>query len=70
MVTVLLIEEDAQARAFAERALASPEMKVTSLPNLQSGSEFLRKERPDVVVIGISLSDLHGYDFCRSATGT
>ena len=65
MVTVLLIEEDAQARAFAERALASPEMKVTSLPNLQSGSEFLRKERPDVVVIGISLSDLHGYDFCQ-----
>ncbi|HJX00495.1 MAG TPA: response regulator [Terriglobales bacterium] len=65
MVRVLLIEEDAATRALADRALASQDMHVTSVPDFQSASEILRRERPNVLVIGISVPDLRGYDLCR-----
>ena len=65
MVKALLIEEDAESRAVAERAFAAADMSVASAPDYQSGFELLRAERPGAVVIGISVPDLHGYDLCQ-----
>ena len=65
MVKALLIEEDAEARALAERAFAKAEMSVASAPDYQSGYELLRAERPGAVVIGVSQPELHGYDLCQ-----
>jgi phosphoribosyl 1,2-cyclic phosphodiesterase/ActR/RegA family two-component response regulator len=65
MVKVLLIEEDAAARAVAERALTTPDMDVISALDFDSGFEILRRQRPTVVVIGITVPDLHGYDLCQ-----
>ena len=65
MVKALLIEEDAESRAVAERAFAAADMSVASAPDYQSGFELLRAERPGAVVIGVSVPDLHGYDLCQ-----
>src|SRR5437660_9881130 len=65
MVKALLIAEDAEARALAERAFAKAVMSVASAPDYRSGYEMLRAERPGAVVIGISVPDLHGYDLCQ-----
>ena len=65
MVKVLVIEEDAQTRASAERALTTPELSVVSAEDYQSGLEMLQVQKPTAVVIGISVPDLHGYDLCQ-----
>jgi phosphoribosyl 1,2-cyclic phosphodiesterase/ActR/RegA family two-component response regulator len=65
MARVLLIEEDVQARAEAERALSAPDLTVASAADFQSGLEMLREEKPDALVIGIVVPDLRGYDFCQ-----
>lgn len=65
MVKILLIEEDAQTRALAQRALATQEMTVVSAEDYQSGLEKLRAERPTAVVIGVTVPDLRGYDLCQ-----
>ena len=65
MVKVLLIEEDAETRALAERALTTPEMSVTSAPDYQSGLDMLCNQRPNALVVGISVPDLRGYDVCQ-----
>src|SRR5579872_3695880 len=66
MVKVLLIEEDAETRTLAERALTTPEMSATCAVDYQSGLEMLRRQRADALVVGISVPDLHGYDFCQA----
>lgn len=65
MVKVLLVEEDEGTRTLAERALTTPDITATSARDYQSGLEMLHKQRPDALVIGISVPDLHGYDFCQ-----
>lgn len=65
MAKVLLIEEDAAARATAERALTAPDLSVTSAAELQLGLEQLRANKPDAIVIGIVVPDLRGYDLCQ-----
>lgn len=65
MVKVLLIEEDAETRALAMRALTAPDMTVTSADSYESGLEISRSQRPEIVVIGISVPDLRGYDLCQ-----
>jgi phosphoribosyl 1,2-cyclic phosphodiesterase/CheY-like chemotaxis protein len=65
MAKVLLIEEDAQARATAERALSAPDLTVSSVADLQSGLDQLRAQKPDAIVIGIVVPDLRGYDLCQ-----
>lgn len=65
MAKVLLIEEDAQARANAERALCGPDLEVLSEAELQSGLDRLRREKPEALVIGIVVPDLRGYDLVQ-----
>lgn len=65
MVKVLLIEEDAETRALAERALTAPDMTVISTEDYQSVLESLRAQGPEVVVIGVTVPDLRGYDLCQ-----
>jgi phosphoribosyl 1,2-cyclic phosphodiesterase len=65
MAKILLIEEDAQARTNAERALSGPDLSVVSAVELQSGLERLRAERPEAVVIGVVVPDLRGYDLLQ-----
>ena len=65
MIKALLIEEDAESRAVAERAFAKADMSVASAVDYQSGYELLRTEKPGAVVIGVSVPDLHGYDLCQ-----
>jgi phosphoribosyl 1,2-cyclic phosphodiesterase len=65
MVKVLLIEEDADSRALAERALTAPDMTVVCAENYAAGLEMMRTQIPTVVVIGITVPDLHGYDLCQ-----
>lgn len=65
MAKVLLIEEDAQARAEAERALSAPDLTVASASDFESGLGMLREEKPDALVIGIVVPDLRGYDFSQ-----
>jgi phosphoribosyl 1,2-cyclic phosphodiesterase/ActR/RegA family two-component response regulator len=65
MVKVLLIESEPETRALAERALTAPDMQVTSAEDYQSGWEMLCAQTPTVIVIGIDVPDLHGYDLCQ-----
>jgi phosphoribosyl 1,2-cyclic phosphodiesterase len=65
MLKVLLIEEDAQERAKAERALTRPDLSVSSVAGFESGLELLRTENPSALVIGVVVPDLRGYDFCQ-----
>ena len=65
MLNVLLIEEDSQARATAERALSSPDLSVRSAADFESGLGLLRTEKPTALVIGIVVPDLRGYDLCQ-----
>ncbi|MBV9073443.1 MAG: response regulator [Acidobacteria bacterium] len=65
MTKVLLIEEDAQARAAAESALAAPDLTVKTAPDFQSGLDLLRVEKPTALVIGVVVPDLRGYDLCQ-----
>jgi phosphoribosyl 1,2-cyclic phosphodiesterase/CheY-like chemotaxis protein len=65
MVKVLLIEEDSETRALAERALMTQEMTVVCAEDYQSGFDMLRSERPTAVVIGVTVPDLRGYDLCQ-----
>src|SRR5215469_3009087 len=65
MLKVLLIEEDAETRALAERALTSQEMTVVCAEDYQSGFEKLCSEQPTAVVIGVTVPDLRGYDLCQ-----
>jgi phosphoribosyl 1,2-cyclic phosphodiesterase/CheY-like chemotaxis protein len=65
MTKVLLIEEDPQARASAERALSAPDLTVISAETLESGLDALRREKPAALVIGIVVPDLRGYDLCQ-----
>src|SRR5579864_4501662 len=65
MVKVLLIEEDAETRALATRALTAPAMTVMSADNYLSAFEMLRTQGPEVVVIGVNIPDLRGYDLCQ-----
>lgn len=65
MAKVLLIEEDAQARASAERALNARDLSVVSEVELQAGLERLRREKPEALVIGVVVPDLRGYDLLQ-----
>jgi phosphoribosyl 1,2-cyclic phosphodiesterase len=65
MVKVLLIEEDAEIRALAERTLSTAEMTVESATGYASGLTLLRSQPPTALVIGITVPDLRGYDLLQ-----
>ncbi len=66
---VVLIDDDAEIRALVERVLGASGYDVASLGEPLQAVEFVRGQRPDVVLCDISMPGLDGYGVVRALQG-
>jgi CheY-like chemotaxis protein len=64
--TVLLIEDSATFRALLASMLATQSYSVITAENGQAGVKRAAKDRPDVIILDLSLPDMTGADVLSS----
>lgn len=64
--TVLVVDDDADAREVAARMLDGACARVLVAATATEGLELLRRERPDVIVADVGMPDVDGYAFIRA----
>jgi signal transduction histidine kinase/CheY-like chemotaxis protein len=67
--TVLVIEDDAGARALLRRHLESAGYAVVATPSGRQGIAWMSELRPDAVILDILLPDLDGWEILQRAKG-
>ena len=68
-VTVLLVEDEADARDVAAFALRSAGAQVLTASSAVEGFALFRAHRPDAIVCDIGMPEHDGYDFMRHVRG-
>ncbi len=63
--TILLVEDDAQARGIAQTALAGSGYRVVATDGGVSAQHLFASEKPDLVLVDLMLPDGSGMDLCR-----
>jgi len=64
-VRVLYVDDDPDARELGERILGDRAAAVTVAKSAHEALEFLRRDRPDVLVCDIGLPEMDGYELIR-----
>ncbi|MGI9657575.1 MAG: response regulator transcription factor, partial [Gaiellaceae bacterium] len=64
--SVLLIDDDAPARAYLERQLAEDGFSVLAAEATGDAFALAETENPDVVLLGATLSFGSGFEVCRA----
>lgn len=64
--SVLLIHDDAPARAYLERQLAEDGFAVLAAAETRDAFALAEAEDPDVVLLGATLTSASGFDVCRA----
>lgn len=62
---VLLVEDEAPARAFLERHLTEDGFEVVSADRAGRALELLERSDPDLVLLDVGLPDGSGFEVCR-----
>jgi formate hydrogenlyase transcriptional activator len=62
---LLVIEDDLSARQTLEGLLTREGYEVRLAPNGRTGLMFAEEDPPELILLGIRLSDLDGYEVCR-----
>lgn len=63
--TILIIEDDdAQSLALSHR-LEKQGFATTAVAGGQAGIDFVRRERPDLIVLDLCLPDVDGFQVCE-----
>ncbi len=65
-MTVLIVDDDADARDVATYFLREAGARVVTAAAAPEGLRLVREERPDVVVADIGMPDVDGYAFIRA----
>jgi PAS domain S-box-containing protein len=64
-IKILVVDDDADARALISRVLRQCEAEVATAANAHDALQILSHSRPDVVVSDIGMPDKDGYQFIR-----
>jgi phosphoribosyl 1,2-cyclic phosphodiesterase/CheY-like chemotaxis protein len=63
---VVLIEDDADIRVVAEKALRGSGYELFSAGDGESGLQLIKEKRPDVVVLDLMMPRMHGFTVCQA----
>ncbi len=63
--TVLVIEDDGNTRRALAAALASQGHRVLESDGVEVGYHLFQSEKPDLIVLDLTLPDGNGVDFCK-----
>jgi PAS domain S-box-containing protein len=64
--TILVVEDEADARDLIQRLLAEREARVLVAESADRGLELLTAEKPDLILSDIGMPDKDGYQFIRA----
>jgi CheY-like chemotaxis protein len=64
-VTVLLVEDDDEARELVSRTLGRLGARVQAVASAEQGLEVLRRERPQILVSDVGMPGMDGYELIR-----
>ena len=67
MLKILLVEDDAAIVRNLEQYLCSEGFAPVAVPGQQKAMEALQNEKPDLLLVDISLADGDGFAVCRAA---
>jgi two-component system, NarL family, nitrate/nitrite response regulator NarL len=62
---VLVVDDDAEFRTLVSKLLVHARLASEEVAGVEAALEAARRERPALVVLDVSLSDLSGYEVCR-----
>lgn len=65
MVTVLLVEDNADMQALLDKYLAGFEMKCLNAKTIAQAEDILKKERVEIAILDLMLPDGDGTTLCR-----
>lgn len=65
MVTVLLVEDDAQVRELVAQYLQREGLTTVAVPTGGAGLEAMASRQPDLVILDVNLPDLDGWSILR-----
>lgn len=63
--TILIIDDDAALRVALRAFLEGIGLRVLDAPDGAQGLDLARRERPDVVLLDLTMPGINGYDVCR-----
>ncbi len=63
--TILIIDDDAGLRVALRAFLEGIGLRVLDAPDGALGLDLARRERPDVVLLDLTMPGINGYDVCR-----
>jgi PAS domain S-box-containing protein len=63
---VLIVDDDETARVLTEAVLTNAEFRVVQAENGKEALELFRAERPDIVLLDVSMPVMDGFDACRA----
>lgn len=61
MTTILYIEDNFDNRMLVRRVLSAAGYEVVEAENAGAGLEWLKKNRPDMILMDINMPDVDGY---------
>jgi predicted signal transduction protein with EAL and GGDEF domain len=67
---VLVVDDDEAARVLTEIVLTNAEFRVVQAENGKQALEVFRAERPDIVLLDVSMPVMDGFDACRALRQT
>lgn len=67
MQNILLVEDDAAIVRTLEQYLSAEGFAPLSVPGQRKAMEALRNEKPDLLLLDISLTDGDGFSVCKAA---
>ncbi len=65
MATILIVDDDAAARAFLERLLGADGHRTLAAADAARGFAMAQAERPDLVISDVLMPAMDGYEFAR-----
>lgn len=65
--TVLLVEDDAEARQILAAALSQAGLRVLEAESAKMGLHLFRSGRPELLILDVNLPDGSGIEVCRGA---
>jgi PAS domain S-box-containing protein len=63
---ILVVDDDEAARVLTEIVLTNAEFRVVQAENGEEALEVFRAERPDIVLLDVSMPVMDGFDACRA----
>lgn len=65
MTNVLLIEDDVRIQELVRYTLENEGFTVVSASDGEQGLDLARKEKPDLIILDLTLPGIDGYDVCK-----